>query len=394
MPRRNGVVQRRSPHPARRAGSGGNAHPASAARKGRALRRRHRVHAPQPHEHDVRPSHASRPRRRAHGKIQPRRLRRPATRSMARTTNPSPTPATSILPLLPCLRGGAASTASSATSPRRTSRRKPPKAPASGPGCGKTRRPPAGGQAMSRDGNTGGSAPRCPVFRDGRRGHARARHHPDHIWRGAGEAGGRAGIGENPLGHAGRCQQVQARLRRLHKSLRAGKRPVQHRPPRNRSAMDPQGDVARPPDRRHPHRRRHVPALRQPALRRCLPDRRLVQARGRHRAGGQAHLHRLPLLHDGLSFKARSFVHEDHEDQNTAAPRGKGVVESCNLCVDRIDAGKKPACVEACASKGGGALTFGDLNNPDSDIFRALRACRRRNCAPISNSMRACATPI
>jgi molybdopterin-containing oxidoreductase family iron-sulfur binding subunit len=72
-------------------------------------------------------------------------------------------------------------------------------------------------------------------------------------------------------------------------------------------------------------------------------------------------------------FKARSFVHEDHDDQTTAAPRGKGVVESCNFCVTRVDAGKKPACVEACAGKGGGALTFGDLNDPDSDLSRALK---------------------
>ena len=85
----------------------------------------------------------------------------------------------------------------------------------------------------------------------------------------------------------------------------------------------------------------HVPALRKAALRRRLPDRRLVQARRRHRAGGQAHLHRLPLLHDGLPFKARSFVHEAHDDQKTNAPRGKGTVEGCTLCVDRIDAGRR-----------------------------------------------------
>ncbi len=71
-------------------------------------------------------------------------------------------------------------------------------------------------------------------------------------------------------------------------------------------------------------------------------------------------------------YKARSFVHEEHEDQKTAAPRGKGVVEGCTLCVDRVDAGKKPACVEACASHGG-ALMFGDVNDPDSEISRALR---------------------
>ena len=36
-------------------------------------------------------------------------------------------------------------------------------------------------------------------------------------------------------------------------------------------------------------------------------------------------------------FKARSFVHETVTDQNGQRPRGKGTVESCNLCAPRID---------------------------------------------------------
>jgi len=73
-------------------------------------------------------------------------------------------------------------------------------------------------------------------------------------------------------------------------------------------------------------------------------------------------------------YKARSFVHEPIDDQKPNAPRGKGVVESCNLCVDRVDAGRKPACVEACSAKAGGAMTFGDLNDPASDITKAVKA--------------------
>ncbi len=71
-------------------------------------------------------------------------------------------------------------------------------------------------------------------------------------------------------------------------------------------------------------------------------------------------------------YKARSFVHEEHDDQKTNAPRGKGTVESCTFCVNRIDAGRIPACVEACAAKGGAAMTFGDLNDPRSDISKVL----------------------
>jgi tetrathionate reductase subunit B len=71
-------------------------------------------------------------------------------------------------------------------------------------------------------------------------------------------------------------------------------------------------------------------------------------------------------------YKARSFVHESLEDQNPWAPRGKGTVESCNMCVSRVDAGQQPACVEACNSDGHKAIIFGDLNDPNSDIARAV----------------------
>ena len=71
-------------------------------------------------------------------------------------------------------------------------------------------------------------------------------------------------------------------------------------------------------------------------------------------------------------YKARSFVHEVLEDQKTHAPRGKGTVESCTLCVHRVDAGQQPACVEACSDTGGGAMLFGDLNDPDSEIAKRV----------------------
>ncbi len=67
-------------------------------------------------------------------------------------------------------------------------------------------------------------------------------------------------------------------------------------------------------------------------------------------------------------YKARSFIHEDLDNQVSNAPRGKGTVESCTLCVHRVDAGGQPACVESCHAKGKGAMTFGNLNDPDSEI--------------------------
>ncbi len=82
-------------------------------------------------------------------------------------------------------------------------------------------------------------------------------------------------------------------------------------------------------------------------------------------------------------FGARSFNWKDPRPAlkhvNAEYPtRTKGVVEKCNFCADRIDAGLLPACVEA--SKG--AMLFGDLNDPDSEVRKALGAnyaIRRKN---------------
>ncbi len=71
-------------------------------------------------------------------------------------------------------------------------------------------------------------------------------------------------------------------------------------------------------------------------------------------------------------YKARSFIHEVLEDQKPNAPRGKGTVESCTFCVDRTDAGRLPACFEACSSAVHHAMLFGDLNDPHSEIAQRL----------------------
>ena len=72
-------------------------------------------------------------------------------------------------------------------------------------------------------------------------------------------------------------------------------------------------------------------------------------------------------------YKARSFVHQNLTGQKPDVPRGKGCVESCTLCVHRVDRGERPACVEACQAAGHGAIAFGDLNDPGSEIARRIR---------------------
>jgi molybdopterin-containing oxidoreductase family iron-sulfur binding subunit len=72
-------------------------------------------------------------------------------------------------------------------------------------------------------------------------------------------------------------------------------------------------------------------------------------------------------------YKARSFIHEDLTGQKPDVPRGKGCVESCTLCVHRVDAGgRTTACAEACERTGHRAIVFGDLKDPKSEIYKLL----------------------
>ncbi len=47
----------------------------------------------------------------------------------------------------------------------------------------------------------------------------------------------------------------------------------------------------------------------------------------------------------------------------------RGTVTKCNFCVERIDAGKEPACVANCPGK---ARYVGDLDDPESEIARLI----------------------
>ena len=72
-------------------------------------------------------------------------------------------------------------------------------------------------------------------------------------------------------------------------------------------------------------------------------------------------------------YQARSFVHEVTTGQKSHAPRGKGTVESCTLCVHKVDRGDgSTACADACKKDGHEAILFGDLKDPNSAISKRL----------------------
>ena len=75
-------------------------------------------------------------------------------------------------------------------------------------------------------------------------------------------------------------------------------------------------------------------------------------------------------------FGARSFNFRDprpfisEANLNREFPtRMKGVVEKCNYCAERLAVGQMPACVEA----SGGALVFGNLYDPESEVRKLIK---------------------
>jgi len=76
-------------------------------------------------------------------------------------------------------------------------------------------------------------------------------------------------------------------------------------------------------------------------------------------------------------FGSRSFNWMDgrpyikEAEMNREFPtRERGVVEKCNFCAERLAKGLMPACVEV----SNGALVFGDIEDPDSDVRKILRS--------------------
>jgi molybdopterin-containing oxidoreductase family iron-sulfur binding subunit len=73
-------------------------------------------------------------------------------------------------------------------------------------------------------------------------------------------------------------------------------------------------------------------------------------------------------------YNARYFNFRENEEwSNKEFPkRSHGVAEACTLCAHLLEKHQQPACVAACRKIGIGALTVGDLNDPNSEVSRLI----------------------
>jgi tetrathionate reductase subunit B len=69
----------------------------------------------------------------------------------------------------------------------------------------------------------------------------------------------------------------------------------------------------------------------------------------------------------------------DEEGESRFPATTHGTVDKCDLCAHRIDKGIAPACVNTCPMS---ARTFGDLNDPESDVHRLVETQRATRLLP------------
>ncbi len=56
-----------------------------------------------------------------------------------------------------------------------------------------------------------------------------------------------------------------------------------------------------------------------------------------------------------------------------------GYVDKCTFCMHRVEKGQEPACVVVCPTK---CMTFGDVDDPNSEISRILKQRKHKTLIP------------
>lgn len=64
---------------------------------------------------------------------------------------------------------------------------------------------------------------------------------------------------------------------------------------------------------------------------------------------------------------------EEHTKTAWMEKYGEGIVTKCDFCIDRVEKGSKPGCIEGCPAK---ARFFGDMDDPESEVSLLIKTER------------------